>query len=165
MKKCMRLASIPIILFIGACGGDAAETEMAGDPAASEQGASTQAPEPTHDMSAMPMTAQFQGLQDSGVAGDATVTGRGNQTEVVVRLSGLDPGASRPGHIHTGTCDAIGGVVQPLQPVAADSAGAGTMTATVDVPANIAMNGQHILVYHGEGGVPITCAPIPAHMM
>ena len=113
----------------------------------------------------MPMTAQFQALQNSGVTGEATVTGRGTQTEVTVRLTGSQPSASHPGHIHTGTCEAVGSPIQPLQPVAIDSSGTGTMTATVDVPGNTAMNGQHIVVYHGEGGVPITCAPIPAHMM
>jgi hypothetical protein len=167
MKIPRGLLVVPVAVLLAACGGDAEETDTA--LIETETPAAETAPPPgattTPQMPAMPMTAQLQSLQDSGVTGEATITGRGNQTEVMVRLMGAPPGGSHPGHIHSGTCQAIGGVVQALQPVAVDSAGTGTMTTTVDVPANTAMNGQHIVVYHGAGGTPVTCAAIPAHMM
>jgi hypothetical protein len=93
-----------------------------------------------------------------------TVTGRGDQTEVVVHLMGAQPNTAHPGHIHTGTCEAIGSVVQPLQAITVD-AGSGSSTTTVGVPPATAMDGQHVIAFHGEAGTPATCAPIPAHVM
>jgi len=158
--------AIPVALLMTACGGDATDDDLVitdGEPGMAMEEVAP--PGPAMDMPAMPMTAQLQALQDSGVNGEATVTGRGAQTEVMVRLTGATANATYPGHIHSGTCAAVGGVVQPLQPITADATGAGTMTVTVDVPGNTTMNGQHIVVYHNEGGTPVTCAAIPAHMM
>jgi hypothetical protein len=70
-----------------------------------------------------------------------------------------------PGHIHSGSCDNIGAVVLPLQEISTDEGGTGTMTTTVAVAPMTAMNGEHIVVYHGEGGTPAACAAIPAHTM
>lgn len=84
-----------------------------------------------------------------------------------VRLSGPQSG-SHQGHIHRGTCDNLGGVVQPLQPVDAPQGGQGTSNSTVGIPPATVMNGQHIVVYHtvgGSPGAPVVCANIPQGTM
>ena len=88
------------------------------------------------DMGAMATTVTMQPLQDSGVTGEATLTPMGGQTQVMVRLTGRSGEGEHPGHIHPGTCDSVGGVVAPLQPITAGADGTGTMTTTVDVDAN-----------------------------
>lgn len=107
-------------------------------------------------------TAQLEELAGSGVGGEVTVADRGGQTEIMVRLTGAPADSEHPGHLHSGRCDAIGGVVQPLQPIQTDSMGIGSMTTSVDLTANEVMDGQHIVIYHGTGGRPITCANLPA---
>jgi hypothetical protein len=167
MKVSKLSLTLPLALLFAACGGDADDADIVlddMDEPTAEQGMPPTVEAPPA-APAMPMTAQLQPLQDSGVTGEVTVTGRDAQTEVTVRLAGGTPSESHPGHIHSGTCDAVGGVVQPLQPIAADATGSGTMTTTVAVPAATAMNGQHIVVYHAPGGQPVTCAQIPAHAM
>lgn len=110
-------------------------------------------------------TLQLQPLDGSGVGGEVTVADRGEQTEVMVRLTGAPANGSHPGHVHTGTCEALGGVVQPLDPITTDGTGTGSMTTNVSVAPMTLMNGQHIVVYHGTGGRPIACANIPGHTM
>lgn len=110
-------------------------------------------------------TLQLQELEGSGVGGEVTVADRGEQTEVMVRLTSAPANSSHPGHIHSGTCEALGGAVQPLDPIATDGTGTGSMTTNVDLSAMTIMDGQHIIVYHGTGGRPIACANIPAHTM
>lgn len=110
-------------------------------------------------------TLQLEELQGSGVGGEVTVADRGEQTEVMVRLTSAPANSSHPGHIHSGTCNALGGVVQPLDPIQTDGTGTGSMTTNVEVAPMTIMDGQHIVVYHGTGGRPITCASIPAHTM
>jgi len=158
----MRLALVGLLaVAFAACGGvedsEPLATDVGFDPA----------PEAMHDMAdhgAMGETAQFQELQGSGVSGEVMIHDRGDQTEVMVRLAGAPANSSHPGHIHSGSCDAIGGVVQALETIETDAMGAGTMTTTIDVAPSLVMNGEHIVVYHG-GGEAITCAEIPAHMM
>lgn len=131
--------------------GPWAEPDLVGDPAA---------------MAPMGgMVAQMNPIEGSGVGGEITITDRANQTEVMVRLTGTAPSGSHPGHIHSGTCENIGGVVQALEPIIADNTGTGTMTTTVNIPPMTLMSGNHVVVYHGDGGSPITCAAIPAHVM
>jgi hypothetical protein len=84
---------------------------------------------------------------------------------VMVRLTGTPGNTSHNGHIHSGRCDSIGGVVQPLQPITTDAAGTGTMTTTVDLPPMAVMDGQHVIVYHTVAGPPGACAEIPQHTM
>lgn len=110
-------------------------------------------------------TAQFNALGGSGVTGEVTIADRGEQAEVMVRLTGSAPNSSHPGHIHSGTCEAIGGVVQPLDPIDTDGTGTGSMTTNVGINPMTLMDGQHVVVYHGTGGRPITCAQIPGHTM
>ncbi len=153
-------AGMAILILAAGCGGDSADVSQEAvivDPAP-DGFAADSAP-------AMGQTAQFQPVNDSGIAGEATVTDRGSESEIMVRLTGATASSTHPGHIHDGTCEAIGSVVQPLQEIATDATGTGTMTATVSIPAMTLSDGQHIIVYHQPDGAPATCAPIQAHVM
>jgi len=110
-------------------------------------------------------TVQLQPLGGSNVGGEAVITDRGAQVEVMVRLTGTPGNTTHPGHIHSGTCANVGGVVQPLEPITTGADGNGTMTTQVDLAPMSVMDGQHVVVYHGVDGQPATCGEIPAHRM
>ncbi|MEX2570453.1 MAG: hypothetical protein WD737_04055 [Gemmatimonadota bacterium] len=169
MKISYRWIGLPLVLALAACGGDTADTDLVlDDTIEAEPGAETGMPatEPggMDDMGAG-QTAMLEPVGDSGAGGEATITDLGDQTQVMVRLTGTPGDGAHPGHIHSGRCDNIGGVVQPLDEITTDATGTGTMTATVEVAPMTVMDGQHIVVYHGEGGAPMACANIPTHAM
>jgi hypothetical protein len=117
----------------------------------------------------MPITSQFTPVSESGVTGDLEVTAKGEMTDVKVTLRGAPNGATLPGHIHQGTCEAPGEIVLPLNPITTDAGGTGTATTTVSLPVANVANGSQVVAYH-EPGVEtnpktVTCAPIPAHTM
>lgn len=164
--RARKLLILGMGMTLAACGGDAgepADTTFGADTASMDPAAQ---PGPGLDQSpAMFETAAIQDVQGGGLGGEVTIADRGGQAEVIVRLTGGTPDGSHPGHIHSGRCSSIGGVVQALEPISTDATGAGTMTATVDIPPMTVLNGQHIVVYHGAGGAPIACADIPQHTM
>lgn len=167
MKSSTRWMALPVFAILAACGADTDQDDI--DLADSsipttEQPPLAETPQPMAPV-AMSETAQVQALGDSGLSGETTITDRGTQTEVMVSLTDAPASATMPGHIHSGSCDNVGGVVIPLEEISIDESGSGMMTATVDVAPMTAMNGQHIVVYHGEGGTPAACAAIPAHTM
>lgn len=168
MKASTRWIALPLLMVLAAC-GDAGEDSAGGlaDRAMPESAI----PDTPVD-AAMGMdqfgggqTVLMEPLQDSGVGGEVTITGRGDQVEIMVRLTGTPPESTHPGHVHTGRCTSIGAVVQPLESITTDAVGTGTMTTTVEIPPMTLMDGQHIVVYHGNGGAPITCAAIPMRSM
>ena len=156
-KKGWLLLALPLTL--AACGGG--EEETAGTPADSAMEAINP---PAADMSGMASTLSLQPLGGGSTSGQATVTPNGQQTQVQIQLSGLTPGA-HPGHIHAGTCEAIGEVVQPLPEITAGEDGSGTAETTLTLDATTIMDGQHVISYHGEGGAPIACGSLMAHAM
>jgi hypothetical protein len=166
MKASMRWLGLPLVVMLAACPRDTTQDDVVitDDPAtpAPEMQMPGAAPQP--DQMTM-HTAQVQEVQGSGVSGAVTVTERGAQTEFSVQLTGAPANGTLQGHVHSGTCANIGDVVRPLEPITTDAAGTGTTTATVDLAPMAAMDGQHVVVYHGEGGTPIACAEVPAHAM
>jgi hypothetical protein len=169
MKRFAAWTLLPLFPLLAGCPGDDDPQQVAvGDTLVS---VTTPAGQGMEDrMAGMPhgemgAVVQLTPLQDSGVAGEVTVTPQGNETQVMVRLTGGTPGGNHPGHVHSGTCANIGGVVQALQPISTDGTGTGTMTTTVGIPPMTLMNGQHVIVYHGDGGRPVTCGEVPAHAM
>lgn len=60
------------------------------------------------------VTVQLATQNNSGESGTATLTDMGNQTQVVINLSGAPAGTPQPVHIHTGSCATLGGVKYPL---------------------------------------------------
>jgi hypothetical protein len=157
-KSSWLLLALPLAL--AACGGD--ETETAETPADSAI-AAIDAPD-VDPMAGMASTLSLQPMGDSKSSGQATVTPNGQQTQVQIQLSGLTPGA-HPGHIHSGTCEAPGEVLQPLPVITAGADGAGTADTTLALDAMTVMDGQHIIAYHGEGGAPVACGSLMAHAM
>jgi hypothetical protein len=164
------LAALPFAL--AACGG--------GDDEAVEGGADTTTAtmtDTTTAPAAMPADTGMAGAQAmggavtmnavgaSGVTGQAQFMEHGtNQTMVTVNLT-AQGNTTHSGHIHTGTCDAPGAPVAPLQDITLTN-GTGSSSSTVDVPLATVMNGQHIVAYHqGQGenaGPPVVCGQIPA---
>lgn len=159
-----RLLALALLIGLAGCADDDPDMvviEAEGDGMAMEP-----APMPAAGMDQPPgglgETLQLQPLRDSGVRGEVTIADRGQQTEIMVRLTGASANGQHPGHIHSGSCDAPGGVVQALEPISTDATGTGTMTTNVELAPQMVMDGQHIVVYHGTGGAPATCAGIPA---
>lgn len=109
-------------------------------------------------------------LNESGVAGSATVEDVDGTAEVTVDVSGLDPESSHVNHIHEGTGCGSGeyaGIVMELTNVDADDAGGGSATTSTDLAFSDVANGQHVIVIHAgatleEDPTPIACGPIPA---
>jgi hypothetical protein len=95
----------------------------------------------------------------SGQSGTATLSADGDaKTRIVVELSN-PPGPSQPSHVHSGTCDEIGTVVEPLESVEAGSA------ASV-VPMSLQELRRGGLIVHAhkseaESKVSVACAEIP----
>ena len=156
-KRSWLLLALPLTLT--ACGGE--EEEVAETPADSAIAAIDA---PTMDMAGMASTLSLQPVGGSTTSGQATVTPNGAQTQVQIQLSGLTPG-EHPGHIHSGTCEAPGAVVQALPVVTAGQDGTATADTTLALDATTVMDGQHIIAYHGEGGAPVACGSLMAHTM
>ena len=155
------LLALPIAL--AACGGDEGEGDTA---VLTDTATMAPAATPAADtgMGTMPTTLALQAVGTSGASGPATVTPNAAQTQVQVQLTGVTPGA-HPGHIHSGTCAAIGPVVHALPEITAGADGTGSAEATVPLDAATIMNGQHLISYHGEGGAPVACGELAAHTM
>lgn len=101
----------------------------------------------------------------SGQTGTATLTARGNQTEVAIDVRPGAAGVAQPAHIHDGTCAANGGVHFPLSNVVD-----GKSTTTVNVAlkdletgklyVNVHRSAQEIATSTSCGDVPVaTSAP------
>jgi hypothetical protein len=100
---------------------------------------------------------------ESGASGQVEIRSVGQDSELRVTLNGVPEGVHQ-GHVHTGTCEAPGDVVSPLQPITTDANSTGEATSTVTIPIATLMNGGHIVLYHeagGEPGAPVACAAIP----
>ena len=83
-------------------------------------------------------TATISGKDGRKVTGSATVTptADGTGADVMVSINGDTPGATRPWHIHSGSCTKSGGVVgggKAYTPMAIDGKGHGSAKATLAV--------------------------------
>lgn len=167
LSKLWLVAGFPLVF--AACAGE--EAEVAEEPLAEGPVAVAVPVTPPTNMpmdtgmagATMPAggnTVQLMAVNQSDHTGEATLTTMGEQTQVMVQLTGPTD-RTHPGHIHTGTCDNPGPVVVPLEEITTAD-GTGMATATVDVPIATVMNGQHIVQYHDPaGGQPIACGNIP----
>jgi hypothetical protein len=160
-RYCLLLA-LPFALAACAGDDDAEVDTMAGD---TTMAPTAGMPADTGMGSAMGgMMVTLSAVGESGVGGNATLGSTGGVTEVMVRLTGLEPGSTHPGHIHQGTCDAIGSVAAPLMDITADNSGAGTMNTTVPLSMDSILASPHLISYHGDGGAPIACGEIKHEM-
>jgi hypothetical protein len=153
----------------GGGGDDEAAEGTAGTTVAVDSGMAAPAPMPADTgmsgAQAMGGAVTLNAVGGSGVTGQAQFMAQGQaQTMVTVNLT-AQGNTTHSGHIHTGTCDAPGAVVVPLQDVTLAN-GAGSSSSTIDVPLATVMNGQHIVAYHAgsgaDAGAPVVCGQIPA---
>jgi len=172
--RSIRLVPVSSALLLGvllsACGAEDDRVEtfpgdgtMVGAPATPPGTLPGETMDPAMDGTAA--TVQLQPLGGSDFGGEAVITDRGANVEVMVRLTGTPGNTTHPGHLHSGTCANIGGVVQALEPITTGADGTGTMTTQVDLAPMTVMDGQHVVVYHAVGGQPAACGEIPAHRM
>lgn len=167
------LTALPFAL--AACGGDDnADVEGGADTTAATMTDTTTGSTATMPMAtdtgmagAQPMggAVTLNAVGGSGVTGTAQIMDHGsNQSMVTVNLT-AQGNTTHSGHIHTGTCDAPGDVVVPLENVTLAN-GTGSSSSTINVPLATVMNGQHIVAFHqGSGdnpGAPVVCGAIPA---
>lgn len=173
--KATRLWALTALPFaLAACGGgDEEGTAEGGADTMSATGTmtdTTTAPAAMADTgmagaSAMGGAVTMNAVGSSGVTGQAQFMEHGTgQTMVTVNLT-AQGNSTHSGHIHTGTCEAPGDVVVPLQDVTLAN-GTGSSSSTIEVPLATVMNGQHIVAYHqgqgAEAGAPVVCGAIPA---
>ena len=160
------LAALPFAL--AAC-GDADDDAMDDGDVMVDSSTMTVPPVSEPAPSAMGGAVALNAVGESGVTGEAQLMDQGGtQTSVNVTLNGpADASGSHAGHVHEGTCDALGAVMAPLQNVEMAN-GTGMSSSTVDIPLATVMNGQHVIAFHeagGSPGAPVVCGAIPAGAM
>jgi hypothetical protein len=110
--------------------------------------------------------ASLSGREGRKVSGSATArpSADGKATDVTVTLEGDTPGATRPWHIHSGSCKQSGGVVgggRAYTPIAIDLKGQGKATATV--PALLADSATYYVNIHDAAtamGTIVACGDL-----
>jgi hypothetical protein len=105
-----------------------------------------------------PVTVTLATQNNSGVSGTATLTPMGNQTQVVINVTGEPAGGSEPDHIHVGSCPTVGAVKYPLANVVN-----GTSTTMVNVPLSTLTAGTYAINLHESAqniGKYIACGDI-----
>jgi hypothetical protein len=163
MKTGKIVAVFAVSLGLAACpaGGDrTTDTAVMTDTA--RPGATATQPAPQMDgMERVDMRP----VAGSNVSGEASITGDAQNTQIMVQLTGGQPG-DKQGHIHQGRCDNIGPVAFPLESVNVQAGGTGSSTSTVNAPMTAVMDGNHLIAYHeagGNPGAPVVCGDIPRH--
>ena len=114
-----------------------------------------------------PATANLQlmAVENSGVTGEVTLTAAGEQTTVGIHVTGAPANAVLPAHVHSGSCEAKGPAVAPLDSVRTDATGMGMINSTIAVPFSTVNNGQHFVQVHLPTGAPAACGNIAAASM
>lgn len=105
------------------------------------------------------VTVQLNELNGSGVSGTATLTAKGDQTEVVIKVDGAT--GDHPVHIHDGTCSGLGEVASPLNNIDKD----GNSDTTVDKKLDDLVSGTYAINAHksaDEIAVYVACGEIGA---
>lgn len=97
------------------------------------------------------LVAKIQGRDGRKITGSATAvpTADGTGTVVTVTIDGDTPGATRPWHVHTGSCTKSGGVVgggRAYTPMTIDIQGHGATKATI--PAVLADSTTYYVNVH-----------------
>ncbi len=184
----MRTAALALVaisaLAVIACSSDdepAAQPTQASAATATQTPTPTEAPEPTTapeptEAPAVDEAPAMSGPSGSGDAGDlviplgelnssgqtgiATLTAMGDQTKVIVSIASGAAGVPQPIHVHSGTCDTLGGVEYPLTAV-----GDGSSVTVIDVALSSLKGGANAINVHLSGdevGTYVACGDIPA---
>lgn len=96
----------------------------------------TPAPEPES------VTVVLDELNGSGIAGEATLTANGDQTDVSIQVTGAAGG--HPVHVHNGTCAVLGEVSAGLTDIGPD----GMSMTTIPLSLDDLMAGQYAINAH-----------------
>lgn len=107
----------------------------------------------------VPVVVTMNALNNSGQAGQVTLTPMGAQTLVVVNVGPGPAGVNQPVHIHEGRCPNVGFVVHPLTDVV-NGMSSTIVNATLQELANgsLAINVHKSVL---EIGVSTSCGDIP----
>ena len=98
-------------------------------------------------------------VNNSGVSGAIVLAERGG-APVMVRLMGVQGPGTLQGYVHGGSCENLGGVVAPLEPITVDNTGMGSSTSNVNLALGALTDGNHVVSYHqpgGNPGAPVVC--------
>ena len=141
-------------IIAAACGDDATPTSVPATP--------TSVIEPTSttvivEETGGRITVALAERNDSGQSGSATLTGTGDQTEVVIDAI---PGISGIQHLHNGSCDELGAMVHDLGTLGAD----GTSTTLVEASLESLLAGDFVINLHDKSnaGIYTSCGAISA---
>ena len=157
-----------VAVVIVACGDDDPTPVPTRAPTAQPTATATTAPQPTEPAAMMEVMEESKAgsvvialgeLNDSGQSGKATLTARGDRTEVVIEIAAGAAGVAQPIHIHEGTCDTLGGVSFALT-----NLDGGKSTTTVDATLASLRSGKFAINGHKSGdeiGTYIACGSIP----
>lgn len=160
MRSSRILVAVAALAFAtAACADQTAEDDL-GIPPATE----TTPPATPADADPLPELVAMQPVGESQLTGSVEIDGDDRIAGINVQINGSTDGAVHQGHIHTGTCDAPGTVVQPLEPITIEEGGEGSSENDVDLTTAAVTDGQHIVVYHeagGNPGAPALCVAIP----
>lgn len=170
MKVTRMIAMLGVVaLATSACAETEPDTGFDEVPPATE---TTPGTETTPDATAtapdeMPEhTVAMEPVGGSMLTGQVEIDDDNGNTGIDVQVEGSTEGAVHQGHIHTGSCEAPGAVVQPLQPVTIGDDGEGTSENDLQLAYTTVTDGQHIVVFHqagGNPGAPALCVAIPSH--
>jgi hypothetical protein len=155
-----RLVWLVPTLGLLAC-GEKKPPEKMQTPSAAAESTAMAAPAPPP-----PVAVTLAAMHASRITGTATLTRKGDSTEVAETLTGGRPGTKYPTHIHAGTCAKPGAVVQPLESVAVGkdkSGSATTMVLTATIDSARTKYGSLLIQSHNPRGMqPVACGEIPA---
>lgn len=166
-----RGSAVALLLLVAACEREQERTgfEELAQTATEAEGYRTDAPAPVTRVpdtgGDMTVTGSLAEINRSGVSGGVTLTAVNGQTQVLLRVSGMQPNITVVPTLHEGTCDITPGrVVTPLEQITSDGAGIGTITTTAPISAEQVMDGRHsVRIYTGPSDQvpPVACANIP----
>ena len=98
-------------------------------------------------------------LNGSGQMGIATLSAMDGQTRVIVSIASGTSGVPQPIHVHSGACDALGGVEYPLTAVVD-----GASVTVIDAALTSLKGGANAINVHLSGdeiGTYVACGDIP----
>lgn len=142
--------SVAALAFaVAGCGGD--DDEGNGEAAAPATTAAEEEESVTIDLGEQ---------NSSGESGTATLTADGEQTVVVIALTGAPADTPQPAHIHSGACPEVGDVVYPLTNIEG-----GASETTVAAPlADLQAAAYAINVHESEEAIQnyVACGDLPS---
>lgn len=153
------LLAVPLLavaLLVGAC--EAADPEVEPVPDTLSEGAQTDDTAAAGEELA-PSPGALVPINRSAVRGRASITGDGDDFQVVVLGEGLEPGERYSATVHEGTCAEGGPIRLPLGRMTATAAGAGSLRMRVDAD-RIPTDSELFVQIQGPDDQPVACANI-----